>query len=106
MQNRTCRVVGVVATALSMLTGCASNVAQVRTRSALDLGCDVSEVDVQLIERRYIGVTRYEASGCGVTRSYECRARFYLLGLPMGARTCKRPGGSPDPVVTPNGVSF
>lgn len=105
MSNRTGGLMGIVVTALSLLTGCASNVTQVRTRSALDLGCDVSNVDVQLTERRYIGVTRYEATGCGETRSYECRARFYFLGLPMGERTCKRPG-SPGPVASPSGVAF
>jgi len=106
MSNRTGRVAGILAIALSMLTGCASNVAQVRTRGALDLGCDPSNVDVQLIDRPYVGVTRYEAAGCGATRSYECRARFYSLGLPLGEKTCKRPGGSPDPVITPRGVAF
>lgn len=106
MSNRTNGVVGIVVAALSMLTGCASNVTQVRTRSAKDLACDLSEVDVQLIERRYVGVTRYEATGCGETRSYECSARFYFIGLPLGARTCKRPGGSPGPVASPSGVKF
>ncbi|WP_129643016.1 hypothetical protein [Peristeroidobacter agariperforans] len=105
MSNRTGGLMGIVAITLSMLTGCASNVTQVRTRSALDLGCDASDIDVQLIERRYVGVTRYEATGCGITRPYECRARFYFLGLPMGERTCKRPG-SPGPVGSPRGVSF
>lgn len=106
MSNRTRGLMGMVAVTLSMLTGCASNVTQVRTRSALDLGCDASEIDVQLIERPYVGVTRYEATGCGMTRSYECRTRFYVLGLPMSDRTCKRPGGSPGPVASPSGVLF
>ena len=106
MSNRTGRVLGLVAIALPILAGCASNIAQVRTRSALDLGCDVSNVDVQLTERPYVGVTRYEASGCGATRTYECNAHFYSLGLPLGQRTCRRWGGPTAPVVTTHSVSF
>ncbi|MBM0106668.1 hypothetical protein JM946_18205 [Steroidobacter sp. S1-65] len=106
MSNRSAGVVAIVAIALSMLAGCASNVSQVRTRGALDIGCDPAEVDVRLVERSYLGSTRYEAEGCGATRTYECRARLYSLGLPLGERTCKQPGGSPDPVITSRGVAF
>lgn len=106
MSNRTARLVALVAIALPMLAGCAANTAQVRTRGALDLGCDPANVDVQLTERPYLGVTRYEATGCGQTRSYDCRARFYSLGLPLGERTCKRAGAAPDPVITSRGVAF
>jgi hypothetical protein len=106
MSNRTGTVVGLLALALPMLTACASNTAQVRTRGAADLACDLANVNVQLTERPYVGVTRYEVSGCGASRAYECSARFYALGLPMGERTCKRSGGSADPVFSPQSVSF
>src|SRR5688572_4124800 len=106
MLNRIGTIVGLVVIALPMLAGCASNTSQVRTRSALDLDCDVSNVNVQLTERPYIGVTRYEATGCGETQSYVCRAQFYSVGLPLGKRTCKRAGERPDPVISPQGVMF
>jgi hypothetical protein len=106
MSNRTGRVLGLVAIAVPILAGCVSNTAQVRTRGAFDLGCDLSNVNVQLTERRYVGVTRYEATGCGATRSYECTAKFYSLGLPIGERTCKRTGSSAGPVFSPQGVVF
>jgi hypothetical protein len=106
MSNRTGRVAGLVVIASSMLTGCASNITQVRTQGALDLGCDPSNMNVQLTERPYAGVTRYEATGCGTTRSYVCRARFYYVGLPVGNRTCKRAGEQPDRVISSQGVSF
>lgn len=106
MSNGTGRIVALVVIALPMLAGCASNIAQVRTRGALDLGCDLSNIDVELTERPYVGVTRYEATGCGATRSYVCRAQFYSVGLPVGKRTCKRAGERPDPVITPHGVAF
>ena len=73
--------------------GCASNDSQVREKGALDLGCDASNVSVALIERPYVGVTRYEAVGCGNARAYECNARVYSMGLPIGERSCKRTGG-------------
>lgn len=106
MTNRTLRMVVFVVAAIPLLTGCASNVAKVRTRSAVDLDCDPSNVDVQLTERPYLGVTRYEATGCGATRSYQCSARFYIAGVPMGDRNCRRAGGPADPVVSPHGVRF
>ena len=100
-------MMGLVVIALPMLAGCASNIAQVRTRGALDLGCDLSNVDVQLTERPYVGVTRYTATGCGAARSYACSAHFYSLGLPLGERTCKRAGSGPgEPAITPGSVSF
>lgn len=95
-----------VAIAVPLLAGCAANETQVRTRGAVDLSCDLANVSVELTERPYLGVTRYEASGCGETRAYECRARFYSIGLPLGERTCKRAGSSPDPVITSRGVAF
>jgi len=108
MSNRTRRIAGLVAIALPMLGGCASNVSQVRMRGALDLGCDPANLNVQLTERPYIGVTRYEATGCGTTRSYVCRARFYSVGLlPVGERSCKQSGEQPDAVISPPGrVAF
>ena len=106
MSNRTGRMLGLVAIGVTILAGCVSNTAQVRTRSAFELSCDVSNVNVQLTERPYIGVTRYEATGCGATRSYECRAHFYSLGVPLGERTCKRAGSSAGPVFSPQGVVF
>lgn len=107
MSNRTGNVAALVAIALPMLlAGCASNIEQVRSRGALDLGCDVSNMDVQLTERPYVGVTRYEATGCGATRTYVCRARIYPVGLPVGNRTCKPAGERPDPVIAPQGISF
>jgi len=84
MSKRTGTMMGFVAITLTMLAGCASNTAQVRTKGAVDLACDVSNVDVELTERPYVGVTRYQATGCGAARSYECRADFYSLGLPPG----------------------
>ena len=90
----------------ALLAGCASNVAQIRTKGALDLDCDLSNVNVQLTERPYLGVTRYDATGCGATRSYQCSARYYFLGVPMGDRRCKRSGEPADPVISTHGVRF
>lgn len=106
MSNRTCRVVGVVAFALPLLAACASNISQVRARGAADLACDISDVHVRLVERPYVGVTRYEATGCGEARSYECSARFYTAGVPMGERHCRRAGGPADVAVSPQRVVF
>ncbi len=106
MSNRTGSLAALVAIALPMLAGCASNSSQVRLRSAQDLDCDAANVHVQLTERPYVGVTRYEATGCGESRSYECRARAYVAGVPMGERTCRRTGGPAGPVVSPQGVVF
>jgi hypothetical protein len=106
MSNRTGRTIGLVAIALPIVAGCASNTAQIQTRAALDLRCESENVQVQLTERPYMGVTRYEAAGCGETRSYECRARVYWLGVPMGERTCRREGGKAGPVISSEGVAF
>jgi len=106
MSNRAGRMMLWVSIALPLLAGCASNNAQVHARGALDLDCDPSNVHVTLTERPYVGVTRYEASGCGASRSYECRARAYVLGLPLGERTCRRTGGAAGPVMSPQGVVF
>ena len=106
MANRTGRLIGLVAIMLPLLVGCASNGAQLRLRSAQDLECDAANVHVELTERPYVGVTRYEASGCGESRSYECRARAYVAGVPVGERTCRRTGGPAGPVVSPQGVVF
>jgi hypothetical protein len=106
MSNRTGRMMGLLAIALPIVAGCASNSGQVLARSALDLDCDVANVHVQLTERPRVGVTRYEAEGCGATRSYECRARVYWLGVPMGERTCRRGGDRAGPVVSSEGVAF
>ena len=105
MSSSTGRIVS-VAVALLTLAGCATNISQVRSRGAADLACDVSNVSVRLTERPYVGVTRYEAEGCGETRSYECSARAYAVGLPFGQRTCKRAGTPSGPVVSPQGVTF
>lgn len=88
------------------LGGCASNVSQVRERGAIDLGCEPSGVSVELVERPYVGVTRYQAHGCGDTRAYECSARLFTNGVPLGGRACRRAGGGPRPVVAPDGVAF
>jgi len=80
--------------------------AQVLLRSAQDLECDAANVHVELTERPYVGVTRYEATGCGESRAYECRARAYVVGVPMGERICRRTGGPAGPVVSPQGVTF
>ena len=106
MSNRTGSLAALVAIALPILAGCASNGAQVRLRSAQDLDCDAANVHVELTERPRVGVTRYEATGCGASRSYECRARAYVAGMPMGERTCRRTGGPAGPVVSPQGVVF
>lgn len=106
MSNRTGNLTALVAIALPMLAGCASNSSQVRLRSAQDLDCDAANVHVELTERPRVGVTRYEATGCGESRSYECRARAYVAGVPMGERTCRRTGGQAGPVVSPQGVVF
>ena len=94
------------AVAMSMLVGCASNSSQVLLRSAQDLNCDEANVHVKLTERPYVGVTRYEATGCGESRSYECRARAYVAGVPMGERTCRRTGDPAGPVFSPQSVTF
>src|SRR5688572_29928733 len=99
MSNRTRRAMAVGAITLLTLAGCSSNVSQVRTRGAADLACDVSEVNVRLTERPYVGVTRYEATGCGEARSYECSARVYAIGLPIGERHCRRAGGAADAAI-------
>ena len=96
----------VAAVAISMLVGCASNSSQVLLRSAQDLNCDEASVHVKLTERPYVGVTRYEATGCGESRSYECRARAYVVGVPMGERTCRRTGDAAGPVFSPESVTF
>lgn len=106
MRNRTGRALAFIALVLPIVAGCASNSVQVRERSALDLDCAATNVHVELTERPYVGVTRYEATGCGASRSYECRARAYVLGLPMGERACRRSGDKAGPVVSPQGVSF
>lgn len=106
MLNRVCRAVGFVAIAAVMLAGCASNTAQVRDHGALDLGCDAANVQVELTERPRVGVTRYEAAGCGATRSYECRASFYLVGVPIGDRNCRQTGGPAGVAVSPQSVAF
>jgi hypothetical protein len=106
MSNRTGRAAGAGAIALLTLAGCSSNVSQVRTRGAADLACNISEVNVRLTERPYVGVTRYEATGCGEARSYECSARVYAIGLPLGERHCRRAGGPADAAVSPQRVVF
>ena len=106
MSNRPGRLIASVAIALPIITGCATNSSQVQQRGALDLDCDAASVSVQLTERPRIGVTHYEASGCGESRFYECRARAYVLGVPMGERTCRRTGNRAGPVVSPKGVVF
>ncbi len=106
MLNRTGSLAALIAIAVPMLAGCTSNSAQVRLRSAQDLECDAATVHVELTERPYVGVTRYEATGCGESRSYECRARAYVVGVPMGERTCRRTGGAAGPVVSPQVVAF
>jgi hypothetical protein len=85
--------------AVIVLAGCATNETQVRDRASVDLRCDAAQVSVQLLERPYLGVTRYEAEGCGATREYECRARAYSAGLPIGERACRREGSAPSGVV-------
>jgi hypothetical protein len=106
MSNRTGGMMVLIAIAVSTLVGCASNSWQVRERSAQDLNCDAANVHVELTERPRVGVTRYEASGCGETRSYECRARAYVAGVPMGERTCRRTGDAAGPVFSPQSVTF
>jgi hypothetical protein len=95
-----------LAMAALSIGGCATNVSQVRERGAVDLKCDASNVNVKLTERPYLGVTHYDATGCGETRSYQCSARFYLVGVPLSSRTCRRAGGPADAVVSPEGVRF
>lgn len=92
--------------ALSTLVGCASNNSQVLLRGAQDLNCDEANVQVELTERPRVGITRYKASGCGETREYECRARAYVVGVPMGERTCRRTGDADGPVFSPQSVTF
>jgi len=104
--NRSGRMMGGVAITLTALAGCASNNSQVLLKSAQDLNCDEADVHVKLTERPYVGVTRYEATGCGDTRSYECRARAYVAGVPMGERACRRTGDGADPVFSPQSVTF
>ena len=106
MSNRTGRTMALMAIAVPMLVGCATNSSQVRLRSAQDLDCDAASVSVKLTERPYVGVTRYEATGCGESRFYECRARAYVAGVPMGERTCRRSGDRAGPVVSPQSVTF
>ena len=106
MSNHKGGLAALVAIVVPMLAGCATNSAQVRLRSAQDLDCDAENVHIQLTERPYVGVTRYEANGCGASRSYECRARVYVAGVPMGERTCRRTGDAAGPVVSPQGVVF
>lgn len=106
MSNPIGRTIGLVVVALPLIVGCASNNWQVRERSAQDLNCDAANVHVELTERPRVGVTRYEATGCGETRSYECRARAYVAGVPMGERTCRRTGDAAGPVFSPQSVTF
>jgi len=106
MSNRAGRTTGIVVVALSALVGCTSNNSQVLLKGAQDLNCDEANVHVKLTERPYVGVTRYEATGCGETRAYECRARAYVIGMPMGERACRRTGDGADPVFSPQSVTF
>ena len=92
MSNRTGSLAALVAIAVPMLAGCATNSSQVRLRSAQDLDCDAANVHVELTERPYVGVTRYEATGCGASRSYECRARAYVAGVPTGREDLQADG--------------
>lgn len=106
MFNRMIRMAGVAAIALPVMAGCASNSETVLEKGALDLACDAANVSVTLTDRPYLRVTRYEAAGCGETRSYECRARAYVVGLPVGERSCKRSGSPAGFVVSPESVAF
>ena len=106
MSNR--RAIAMCLMALG-LAGCATNVSQVRERGAADLNCDAKAVSVTLVERPYVGVTRYEAEGCGATKAYECTARLFSWGMPIGERTCRREGSGnapTRPVVGDGGVAF
>lgn len=105
MTNRTVKVLALTVAAFS-IAGCATNVSKVRERGALDLRCDAANVNVELTDRPYLGVTHYDATGCGQTRSYQCSARFYLVGVPLSSRTCRRAGEPGDPVISPAGVRF
>jgi len=100
------RIVMFAVIAASMLAGCASNNSQVLLKGAQDLNCDEADVHVKLTERPYVGVTRYEATGCGETRSYECRAKAYVVGIPMGERACRRTGDADGAVFSPQSVTF
>jgi hypothetical protein len=106
MSNRIGRTIGLVVFTLPMIVGCASNSSQVLLRSAQDLNCNEASVHVELTERPRVGVTRYEATGCGESRTYECRARAYVVGVPMGERTCRRAGDADGPVFSPQTVTF
>ena len=106
MSNRIGRTMALVAIAVSTLVGCASNSSQVRLRSVQDLSCDEANVHIKLTERPYVGVTRYEATGCGESRYYECRTRAYVAGVPMGERTCRRTDDGAGPVFSPQSVTL
>jgi hypothetical protein len=88
---------------LIAMAGCAGNESMVRERGAADLHCNPAEVSVKLLERPYVGVTRYAAEGCGETRHYECRARAYTNGVPIGERTCRREGSDHDGIIDVGG---
>ena len=51
MSNRTGSLAALVAIAMTMLAGCATNSSQVRLRSAQDLDCDAANVHVELTRR-------------------------------------------------------
>ncbi len=87
---------GVLALML-VLSGCATNKAIVREQASMDMGCNPNEISVEFTDRPYVGVTRYSAEGCGMSRHYKCEKWNNLLNvvytqsIPLGIPpACKR----------------
>lgn len=74
---------------MALISGCATNKTLVREQAAEEFGCAKDDVDVEFIERPYMGITRYSAQGCGMRRQYVCKKwyNFYSLynvkGIPL-----------------------
>jgi len=80
----------VVSMACLALGGCATNVGTVRNEAAFDLRCDADDVTVELLERPYVGITYYNATGCGDVVTFRCSKHVWFYGLPLGYSACKR----------------
>jgi len=72
------------------LSGCATNVSTVRNEAAFDLRCDADDVSVELLERPYVGFTRYSATGCGNAVTFQCSKQIWIYGVPIADRECRR----------------
>lgn len=71
------------AAAVLLCAACGSGPQLVRDQAGSALSCDAAQLNVNRIERRYLGDDTYEAEGCGRKATYECD-RAYVLLIPVG----------------------